>query len=332
MMIKTAILLRQKVPKDVERITFTTLDDVDDMWMMLFYKTCRELKIENIESWNWGGTRYNKLTNGFAEVWYPSFERIECDVYPDLIFARGGFKEYIPVMQRFPDAIKIYYGAGKRYDPKLVPDPTDYDIILVDTEDQCKAIGSKGWVFNKPACDTIFQPVSGKREYDIVFIANAAQKKIKGIEWFYEWLCSNRTLRILQIGNLDVELCNFAATNRLNITFTGWIPRKEIPEWACKATLGICCSTDYESCPRVIPEYLAMNLPIVVLDTVRVSYNHVNEYTGIKAGPLEFAGAIDQILRAPNEFKPYWYYKKYLSLDYVSTGLAGAIDAVAKER
>lgn len=328
---KTAVLLRQQVPFDIERITFRTLDDVDDIWMMLFYKTCKKLKIEYVESWNWGGFRYNRLAKDFAEVWYPSFGKIKDAVTPDLIFARGGFKEYIPIMEKYPNALKIYYGAGYRYDPLLVPDNTNYDIVLVDTEGQLQTVGSRGRLLIKPACDTIFQPYPIKKEYDIVFIANAAQKKIKGMGWFYNWL-ANKPYRVLQIGNVDDDIGKLAASKRLNITFTDWIPRRDIPKWACRALLGICCSTNYESCPRVIPEYLAMNLPIVALDSIRISSVYINEYTGFQVGMGEFSNAIERVLRDPSVFRPYWYYHKHLSLDIASTHLAGVISETIQRK
>ena len=39
----TGLFLRQQVPKDEERITFNSLEEVDDMWIHLFYKLHKKL-------------------------------------------------------------------------------------------------------------------------------------------------------------------------------------------------------------------------------------------------------------------------------------------------
>lgn len=327
---RKAVLLRQKVPSDVERITFNSYAEIDDVWMTLFYTMCKKLDVAMVESWNWGGYRYNHLTSDFVERWMWSFnECAELDE-PDLIFARGGFKEYIQVMKQYPNAFKMYYGAGKRYNPLAVPDATKYDLVLVDTEEQKEEVEKYGYrveLLIKPACENIFgfEPVA--KQYDVVFIANAPQKKLKGHKWLFDQLVGTG-VSIIQIGYTDREVLKWASDRRLNINFVGWVPRKVIPVFACRARVGVVSSTDYESCPRVIPELLLMNLPIVVRDTTRVSDLYVNRDTGRFASDGDFVGVLQDVLDNEQSYLPYEYYKTYLTTDIAASRLAEAINEI----
>lgn len=325
---KRGILLRQKVPKDVERITFDTYEDIDDMWMLLMYHTCKKLEIDKFESWNYGGFRHNYLKSDFLERWMLDFRQCRNDNRDSvsIIFNKGGFAHHIPVMEHFNRAFKIYWGS-KRFCPTHVPDPTNYNLVLASTEEDKEFIENEGYkseLFIKPACDSIFFPVNIPKKYDIVFIANAPQKKIKGHKWLFNKLNSSN-LNILQIGHLDNEVKKWAKSNKLNIEFTGWIPRKKIPRYACQAKIGIVASTNYESCPRVIPEYLAMALPIIVRDTVRVNSLYVNEHTGMFVSDYDIVESIKYMKDNISDFSPYQYYRETLNIDKASTHLSNII-------
>lgn len=261
----TGLLLRQKVPVDKERITFNRLEDIDDMWIWLYRSICRKLGLDHSEVWMWGGVRSILYEKGLIENWY---QELPTDIYyPDLIFSRGGFAEYLPVMANNPQAFKIYYGAiyKDRLNPRAVGDNTPYNIVLADNDKQLEELSGAGYralKFLKPACEQIFKPVDVEKKYDVLFVGNAKQKAIKGHEWLFNVL-KNTGWSILQIGNTDEELISLALNLGLDITFIGWIPRKEIPALACQAKVGVCCSVG-DSCPRVIPEMLAMGIPVVV--------------------------------------------------------------------
>jgi len=327
---KKAVLLRQRVPKDVDRITFNSFEEIDDMWMLLFYHMCNNLGVELKESWNWGGYRYHHLKDDFVERWMPSFGECGNIEPPDLIFARGGFKEYVQVMRRFPNAIKIYYGAGKRYDPVMADDFTPYDLVLVDTEEQKAALEEKKYraeLLIKPACEHVFYPASVAKRHDIVFIANAPQKKLKGHKWLFDKLAGTG-LKIIQIGYRDEEVVRWAEERELRISFIGWVPRKNIPVWACGAKVGVVASTDYESCPRVIPEYLAMNLPIVVRSTTRVSERYVNKNTGRFASDDNFVEVVRDVVANYSKYSPFWYYWNFLSTSIAAKELAEIVHGI----
>jgi len=226
-MINKMVMLRCKVPSDVERITFNEMRDCDDMYYHLWSEVCNKVDHDAMcEIWLWGGLRYNYMDERILERWSHSFTDLirESTKPPDVIFARGGFKEYVSVMKAHPNAFRIYYGAGKRFNPKMVPDDVPYDLVLCDTVKQRNELTKLGYtthLFTKPACDIIFKPVPAKKEFDVVFIANAPQKKLKGHEWFFKKV-EGAGLRILQIGHVDDEVIKWARDRNLNIRFTGW--------------------------------------------------------------------------------------------------------------
>ncbi|GAH05075.1 unnamed protein product [marine sediment metagenome] len=142
---KTGLLLRQKVPKDKERITFDTMYEIDDMWIWLFYMIHSKLKLEHSEVWmHGGGPRVTRYEDNFVERWYETYP-----IEPrfDIIFSRGGFKEYIPVMQANSQAIKLYYGAiyKARFNPKASGDTVDYNIVLADSQSQYDELKQHGY-------------------------------------------------------------------------------------------------------------------------------------------------------------------------------------------
>ena len=272
---KKGLLLRQQVPIDKDRITFNSFSEIDDMWIWLFYMLSRKLNFNSSEIWIWGsGSRKVQYSSNFLEYWYPNFFNAISDAQsrnfePDFIFSRGGFTQYIPVMQKYVGAFKLYYAAihKPRINPKTVGDLTDYNLILADSQIQYNQLSESGFEvhkFLKPACEQMFNPViNDNPEYDIVFMSNTPhQKARKGHKFLFEQL-SGTNLSLLVIGIIDDEILGYAKQYGINVHFTNEVRRKEIKYLACKAKIGVCCSLQ-DSCPRVIPEMLAMNIPIVV--------------------------------------------------------------------
>jgi glycosyltransferase involved in cell wall biosynthesis len=324
----TGLFLRQQVPKDEERITFNSLEEVDDMWIHLFYKLHKKLGLKHSEIWMWGGgPREVKYESGFVEKWFPEFP--SNGLIPDFIFSRGGFKEYIPVMDRNPNAYKMYYGAiyKERFNPKANGDYNEYDLVLTDSEmqyDKIKASGYKPFKLLKPCAENIFKKHDAEKKYDILFMANAKQKKIKGHKWFYD-VMRGQNYKILQIGNVDVETMEWG--HGLDIDYTGWIPRKDIPEIACRAKVGVCCSTG-DSCPRVIPEMQAMGIPVVIRNSPGLHlWDNLMGYDSccVMSEEFGFLKAIDLFIENYKHIDSRLFYERNLSLDKVSDELINEI-------
>lgn len=303
------LLLRGQVPQDrnPEEIVFDRIEDNDDMWTQLIYSLSKN---GHGQVWYWNGRRKKRFNDNFIERWMPSFVTTKYDFEPDIIFCRGGFKEYDVVLKRHPNAFKIYYGAGVRYLPKH--GFKGYDMILVDSEEQLAEAKRlfpkvKSDLIIKPAAENIFYPQNAEIKYDIIFSVNHA--KMKGTDFFFSNLKPG--LKVVVVGNIPKSI----RRQHPNVFFAGRVSRKELPKFYAQAKVAVCCSTSYDSCPRVIPEALACNTPIVVLDSVHVWRNmYINKNTGISSSRADFFNNVQKIVDSFDEFEPRKYYEENLSI------------------
>lgn len=305
------LFLRGGVPsdRDPQEIVFDRLDDNCDMWTHLAYQMSSN---GSGQIWYYGGKRKHKFAENFIERWIPSFSSTKHDFDPDVIFCRGGFEHYDQVLKRHPKAFKIYYGAGVRYLPQY--EFKDYNLILVDSERQLEDAKKKfpyikSDLFIKPAAENIFQPIEGIVKYDIMFCVNHA--RMKGLDFFVENL--PKDLKAIVVGNTPKSI----VLGNTHIDFTRKrVPRKDLPKYYSQSKVSICCSTSYDSCPRVIPESLSCNTPIICLDSVHVWRDkYINDKTGKMSSKEDFFTTIRNVINNINSYEPRKYYNNNLSLD-----------------
>jgi glycosyltransferase involved in cell wall biosynthesis len=314
------LFLRGQVPRDRDprQIMFDSLDECDDVWTQL---AARMALGGRGEVWYWGGRREVEYRDGFVERWLPDLGDAGRDFDPDIIFARGGFREYDAVLRRHPRAFKVYYGAGLRFVPTGF---TGYDLILVDSPEQLAAAkdrlpGVASSMLIKPAAENVFRPRPGPKDYDVIFVGNEMGTGRKGHGFVLPGLPAG--LRMVQVGIASKEMR--AAYPR--VLFTGWIPRRDIPELYGRAKAAICCcAAAYDSCPRVIPEALACGCPILVLDGVRLwKDKYITGETGLVAPRGSFFERLSWLVENHRRFSPYEYYRENLSLDVAARHILG---------
>lgn len=320
------LMLRGEVPQDrnPQEIVFDSLKEVDDMWTQLFFTM-----LDNDDSgelWYWHGIREKRFANNFIERWVPLFKTYSTGFRPDVIFCRGGFREYHPVLKRFPKAIKIYYGAGARFLPQ--DGFFDYDIILQDSPEQVKICKEKfpnalTTLFIKPAPDNIFYPIECEKEYDVCFPANAAQA-FKGHKFVYRTVPKN--IKLLNLGN------NPDRFKRPSNVTSYRVLRTEMQKYISKCKVGmVVVSSKTDSCPRVISEMLACGIPIVVLDGVRFWKEKyiVSGVTGEIATKENFWDVVKHVLNNVDKYNPRKHYEENLSLNHAAKFLREKINEVS---
>lgn len=312
------LLLRGQVPTDrpSSEIVFEHLKDVDDMWSLLFASF---LSAEDEgEIWYWGGNRKHRFAKNLTERWVPSFANYKSAYTPDVIFCRGGFPEYHHILKKFPNAFKIYYGAGRRFLPQ--PGFHDYDLVLQDSIPQVKECREKfpnlrAELFIKPAADNLFYPKTATKEYDVCFPANWAQN-FKGHDFVYA--TAPNDLKILNLGNNPRQrpIPKSVTSHKLL--------RPQMAAHIAKCKVGIvAANSPIDSCPRVIPEMLACGLPIVVLKGTRFwTDKYINSVfsssspfsTGEVAEREDFWDTVRHVLENIDNYSPREYYITNLSL------------------
>jgi len=305
------LFLRGQEPqdRDPKETYYNSLEDCDDMWTHLANALTEQTGIGEILYWN--GDRKVHYTNRFTEKRIKTFEGYKPSFTPDVIFARGGFSEYDYIIKSFPKTIKIYYGAhAKRFFPQ--DDKVYYDIIFVDSQEQKSIVSEKFpnsyvTLFIKSTVENIMFPHKVKKEYDVCFPANGSQKKFKEHEWVFS--TAPKDLKILNLGNTSgLSVPSHITSYKVN--------RKAIAKEYSKCRVGIvCCNKDLDSCPRVLPEMLACNIPVVCTNTFHFwSDLYMNKDTGILVNKETLWDAVRYTLKNVERFKPRTFYEKNLSI------------------
>ena len=283
-----------------------SLDECTDMWTHLF---------SNVVSYNnedfgsiiySNGNRCVKYMNNFLEVWIPSFNKSVIKGNVDIIVARGGFKEYVPILKKFPKAKKVYYGANHGCIPK---DGIKYDLILCDSEEQvkkCRKRGLNGQLFIKPAAPQFF-PRTVEKKYDVGFSAIWPKDKRKRVSWVHK--TAPKDLKILQMGHSCKAPSNFSVK---------YIKHDRMPRAISKCKVIIAPYTSEDSCPRIIPESLACGVPVVALDSCRFWRK---KYCLDIESKTKFWKKVKQAISWPYGNLIEITYKKYLSLPIASKHL-----------
>ena len=316
--------LRGSVPpknEHPEKLLYDKIENCEDNWTQLFYALCQELSASGELVYSKGNRNFT-MGPSVMERWVPDIEKYRPKREPDIIMARGGFPYYDSFLKKYPNAKKIYYGAGVRYYPQSKF--KNYDLFLVDSPSQYQDIKNKGKNVEyiiKPAA-TMFKPYDAPKEYDVCFMANATQAALKRHAFFIETF-ANSGLKILSLGNTDKKFINMAKNHNVDITWGGWSLRKHLPEQISKCKVGVVCCTKYDSGPRVIAEQLACGVPLVVTDGINFwndKYIDPDHQTGIVSNDTELVENTKILLE--KKWNPRPYYEENLSLPVAAKHLA----------
>jgi len=340
------LMLRGQVPQDRDpsEIIFDSLEECDDMWTHLFNGLLK--REDKGEIWYWRGDpkkgeeyywqedREKKYTPNLKEYFTTWFDNFESGIEPDIIFCRGGFRDYHPVLQRYKKAIKIYYGAGKRFLP-IFKSFMDYDMILVDSMRQ-KEITQREFpnaevqIFFKPAADNLFYKMDDVvKEYNVCYPADGRSSNRKGHSFIYSTVPSY--LRVLNLGgpvmDENIEVPANVKSKR--------VLRKEVSRNMQKCEVGIVASEgktgfygmSWDSNPRVIPELLASDIPIVVLNELEFLYKkYITPETGKIASKVNFWETVEEVLVSRDQYSPRKYYENNLTTKHAADYLRSRID------
>lgn len=309
------IFLRGSVPplnEHPEKLIYKQIDSCEDVWTQLFYALTKKFNARGTLLYQ-GGNRKHTVDASFDDVWVPAIGKHSPFRAPDLIVCRGGFPYYDEFVQKYPKAKKVYYGAGKRFYP--TGRFSDYDLFLVDSIQQLNDITKlkkNSRLFIKPAAK-MFRPVDVPKIYDICFVANGTQHKIKRHALLFKSIVGTQ-YSVLNIGNIDQSIRRLARDLGVNVTFDGWDCRKNLSGKISSCKVGVCCSTNYDSCPRVIPEYLACGLPIVATSNMNFWHDKyvVNDVSGCLVEENDILNGIRSATKLPGSRK---FYDENVSMD-----------------
>lgn len=250
------LFLRGKAdrPKD---IAYPSIEACVDTWEQLaFAMTGAE---DTTKVLYWGGNRKVYYADNFSIHWIHDFHSY-AGMEPDTIIARGGFKEYVPLLKDYPDAFKVYYGANHGVIPN---DGIKYDLILCDSPQQkekAEKHGYKAELFIKPAPPQ-FKPMDIDKKYDCLFAAVWPEDERKHVRWVYKTV--PKDLSVLQVGHYPKA----KVPANVKVKMLG---KNDMPKAICKSRVVIAPYKSADSCPRIIPEALACGVPVIALKDVNV--------------------------------------------------------------
>jgi glycosyltransferase involved in cell wall biosynthesis len=306
------LMLRGDTPKDRDwmECAHGSIEYDDDVWVQLLY----QLSGGNGVVW-WRGRNHTSLYGHSFSVQFS--DRIPEGDF-DVVFCRGGFPWQDKFVKQFPKAIKIYYGAGKRFLPAT---DTAYDLVIVDSKRQYDIASKKYYTitWNKPCAENIFlkNAVQYQPEYDVCYVANSQQRAIKGIEWVCATIPDRFTM--LHLGFNDPLFTSKVVSTRLK--------REQLPSFYSRCRVGIVpYFGGVDSAPRVIPEMLASGLPVVVADNIDISDELKECPYVIVSDQFQFWGNVQNLIAMkPDKNKIVSWYLQNSSVKIASRTILEAI-------
>lgn len=326
------IFLRGSVPpadEHPDKLVYSDVEeDCEDQWTQLFYFTLKRMGPDWTGELVYQGAKKRRKvvyeSGCFKEVHTSSIAKFPPEKEPTIIIARGGFPYYDSFVKRWPDAVKVYYGAGKRFYPMKKGQYSQYDLFLVDSKKQLDEVAARGKnvdLLLKPAA-TMFKPMAVGKTYDVCFMANATQAAIKRHALLLEAFAGT-DYKIMNIGNVDKQYVKMASKLDVNITWVGWKYRRDLPKLISQCKVGVVCSTNYDSCPRVIPEYLACGLPVVATNNINFDHaKYINKTTGVLVKEKNILSGVEKLLKSDKSHDVVRYYRKELDMHNASTKLS----------
>jgi hypothetical protein len=210
----------------------------------------------------------------FRQKWVKSFEEAFNYHAPTVCFFRGGFQNYCQITKSNPDffGLKLYLGASFRTTPQY---GGIYDKILVESNEHLLSIPNT-IPFYKSCNPNIFKPLTPNKnpEFDLCWVSNNTQAKIKGQDFFIDTISKNkymRKLKIIHIGNkpeIGIEMCKAKGVD--NIKFLGYMSRQSINEYLNKSKFGIITSNERDGSPRVSTEVLCSGTPLLLRSSTKL--------------------------------------------------------------
>ena len=168
----------------------------------------------------------------------------------------------------------------------------------------------KSDIIVKPVAENIFSPIlEQEKKYDIILVGNYNPKVDKGHDFAFKLI--PKDYKILCAGIVPRKVRKMYP----HVSFTGWLPRNKLPRLYAQSKIAIVCCGMIDSCPRVIPEAIACDCPILVLD--RINFNqdkYITDQTGILTNEKYFVEDLTEMIEKYKEFFPNYYYKENLSL------------------
>ena len=236
---------------------------------------------------------------------------------PDVLFVRGDHKEYYPVVASCSFAQRVYYPSGNYFIPNC---DFNWDVCFVEDQRQVNEVNEKTgadiFLFKKSCVDKYFLYWNEPKKYDLCVVCNAPQYKRKRFLLLKDVLDNmEKETTALVIGLTSKKVMK--EFKNYPVTFSGFVGRKEIGRYMSQCKIGLVLSSaEGEGSPRVIQEFLASNIPVVITEQGIYSSYYINEKTGRTARVSDSLGKIcTKVLERYSQYRPRDYFIENLSME-----------------
>ncbi|RMG62313.1 MAG: glycosyltransferase [Calditrichaeota bacterium] len=241
---------------------------------------------------------------------------------PDILWVEGthlpAYLKQIFALCR--DSFKIIY--SKDWKPWKVRGLEQYDFCLVDEDWQIRKVkkhapGVEAGVWDKLIdYQRLHIPLPEEKKYDVCYVAYFRRRK--NHELLFESLAQlkDRPIRTLCVGddreNRMERLKQWTRELGIEVHFMGEVPKVEVNRLMNQSRMGVMCAED-DAAPRVILEYMAADLPVLVNRRLLAGARYVGPEAGRVVPPEQFADGIRTMLDSLESFQPRRYFLEHFS-------------------
>ena len=263
-------------------------------------------------------------------------KHIEAEGAPDILWVEGPHHpDYLKsIFDLCPSSFKVVY--SKDWKPWKIAGLADFDLCLVDEESQAEKVLRKVPTVHCGVWDklidyeTMHYPTDAQKDFDICYVAYFRPRKNHKLllEAMARLLPERRLSCVLIGGDRDgylAELQSLASRLKVDVNFVGEVARDEINSYVNKSRVGLMVS-EKDAAPRVILEYLAANIPVLVNSELRAGARYVNERSGAVMPPDRLQDSITQILDNYASYSPRAEYLARFSREKVVDRFARVLE------
>ena len=302
-----------------------------DMYTRLLVELLEAQIASHAELWICCPDRRQFMYRGVTVRLMPEFTNVDA-VEPDVLFVRGDKKVHVPLLRSLSARRTLFYGASTRGIPRYW---SRFHGILVDDIGQESVVrryypGAYVGEFLKTAPPDIFHPLPNEaKQFDVCIVANMASPHKKLVDMI-DVVRSLPDVTFVICGSFDADMERRLGGRPGQVTCKGIISRPELNRVFNQSRLAVVPSGHTDAAPRVLLEFMAAGLPMLINEQLCGAAKFVNDEVGVLAPTSRLAELIPDMLASLDHFNPLDAFVERFSPACVARNFAGHVEAVLR--
>lgn len=303
--------------------------------------------ISAFEEWKfWNGALQQVQAHDFTVKLFPCDEELESEALlqyvrtqgaPEILWVEGpDFPPYLrQIFSACSQSLKIVY--SKDWRPWKIKQLEHYDLCLVDEQWEKERVLQLYPELQCAVWDKLIDyeqthyPIACAKEYDICYVAYLRGRKNHELLFHAMSRLKERKLKCVCIGDdrkgNRAELERLADALKLDVHFTGELPKPEVNRLVNQSRLGVMCS-ELDAAPRAILEYLAADVPVLVNAKLLAGARYVGSRAGLIKPPEEFHLGLAELLDHLPNYAPRAHLLEHYSFEKAMQKFIGILQEV----